>query len=327
MYSPSTTNTWQGRIDHNEGDLGHRWHQKIKLIDLSKEKLPELKENEKGIAIIGFKCDEGVRRNKGRTGAKYGPDSLRIACSNHADHFHHDTTIFDCGDISCKDGDLERAQNDLQKLISSIRLQGYLTFGFGGGHEVAFPHFMGHFDSLPKSKNIGIINFDAHFDLRKPEKIASSGTPFYQISEKCFENKMAFNYFCIGIQESANTMALFERADNFGVKYIFAHELKQTIICTQLNQIKHFIEKVDYIYLTICLDVFDISFAPGVSAPSAIGLQPGIALELFKEIVASGKLISADIAELNPSLDQDSKTSKLAAKFAYEIITGFQALR
>ncbi len=327
MYSPSTTNTWQGRIDHNEGDLGHRWHQKIKLIDLSKEKLPELKENEKGIAIIGFKCDEGVKRNKGRTGAKYGPDSLRIACSNHADHFHHDTKIFDCGDIICEDGDLENAQKELQNLISAIRLKGYLSFVFGGGHEVAFPHYMGSFDACPKEKSIGIINFDAHFDLRKPEKIASSGTPFYQISEKCIENNLAFNYFCIGIQESANTKALFERADKLGVDYIFANELNQTISIDYLNQIKPFIEKVDHVYLTICLDVFDISFAPGVSAPSAIGLQPGIALELIEEIVASGKLISADIAELNPSLDQDSKTSKLAAKFAYKIITDFQAIR
>lgn len=327
MYNPSATNTWQGRIDQNEGELGHRWHQKIKLIDLSKEILPDLKENEKGIAIIGFKCDEGVRRNKGRTGAKDGPESLRLACCNHADHFHHDTTIFDGGDITCEDGDLENAQKELQNLISAIRLKGYLTFVFGGGHEVAFPHYMGSFDAIPNSKTIGIINFDAHFDLRKPEKIASSGTPFYQISEKCTENNLAFNYFCIGIQKSANTKALFERADKLGVDYIFAHELKQSISSHHLNQIKHFIEKVDHVYLTICLDVFDISFAPGVSAPSAIGLQPGIALELMGEIVASGKLISGDIAELNPSLDQDSKTSKLAAKFAYEIITDFQALR
>ena len=80
---------------------------------------------------------------------------------------------------------------------------------------------------------------------------------------------------------------------------------------------------MDYIYLTICLDVFDISFAPGVSAPSAIGLHPNITLNLIKEIVGSGKLISADIAELNPLVDQDNKTSKLASKLAYEIITDF----
>jgi formiminoglutamase len=49
-------------------------------------------------------------------------------------------------------------------------------------------------------------------------------------------------------------------------------------------------------------------------------------LELIKEIVASGKLISADLAELNPSLDLEDMTAKLAAKLAYEIITDYQSI-
>jgi formiminoglutamase len=52
-------------------------------------------------------------------------------------------------------------------------------------------------------------------------------------------------------------------------------------------------------------------------------MQPRVALELIKEIVASGKLISADLAELNPPLDQGDMTAKLAAKLAYEFITGY----
>ena len=81
---------------------------------------------------------------------------------------------------------------------------------------------------------------------------------------------------------------------------------------------------VDMIYLTICLDVFDVSYAPGVSSSSAIGLRPDIALIFIKEIAKSGKIISANIAELNPSLDQNDKTAKLAAKLTYEILTDVQ---
>ena len=326
MYSPTNKNTWLGRVDQNEGDLGLRWHQKMKLIDLNTETLPDLNSHEKGIVIIGFKCDEGVRRNKGRIGAKEGPEWVRLACCNHADHFHESTIFFDGGDVICTDHDLEGAQNELQNLITTIKTKGYFPFVFGGGHEVAFPHFMGLFDATPKERHIGIINIDAHFDLRIPEDKPSSGTPFFQISKICQENHRPFNYFCIGIQHSANTQALFERANSLDVEYILANEINETMIHNHINHIKNFIEKVDYIYLTICLDVFDISFAPGVSAPSAIGLHPNITLDLIKEIVGSGKLISADIAELNPSLDQDNKTSKLASKLTYEIITEFQAM-
>ena len=101
--------------------------------------------------------------------------------------------------------------------------------------------------------------------------------------------------------------------------------MKESLLINHIQRINKFIERVDYVYLTICLDAFDMSFALGVSAPSAIGLCPNLVLELIREIVGSGKLISADIAELNPSLDQDNKTSKLASKLAYEIITDFQS--
>ena len=327
MYRPSNKNIWNGRIDQHEGKAGQRWHQKIQSLDLSKDTLPILKEHQRGIVIIGFKSDEGIRRNKGRVGAKDGPEHLRLACCNHADHFHQSTVLIDGGDVICEGHDLEGAQKELQDLISELKTKKYSPFVFGGGHEVAFPHFMGLFDTLPKGKNLGIINIDAHFDLRKPENQPSSGTPFFQISKICHERSQPFNYFCIGIQQSANTQSLFNRAEELGVHYIFANDLREATFLEGIKSLQNFIKHVDYLYLTICLDVFDISFAPGVSAPSAIGLHPNIALETIRLIVTSGKIISADIAELNPSLDHDAKTAKLAAKLAYEIITDFQKVR
>jgi formiminoglutamase len=276
--------------------------------------------------LIGFKCDEGIRRNKGRIGAKDGPEWIRKACSNLANHFKDHTLIIDIGDISCEDNNLEAAQEEFRKLVSKINSFGYFIFGFGGGHEIAFPHYMGLLKNYPKNKTIGIINIDAHFDLRLPEEKASSGTPFYQIAMSSTEIGLPFNYFVVGIQKYSNTQALFRRADELGVHYIYSHDLKEHNLHLQKEKIKQFIQQVDAVFLTICMDVFDISVAPGVSAPSVIGLQPFLALELIKEIVKSGKLISANIAELNPSVDQDDKTSKLASKLIFEIITDYQAM-
>jgi len=326
MYVAPNKKGWLGRIDENEGDLGLRWHQKIVFVDLNNETLPELKKNEKGIAFIGFKCDEGIRRNKGRIGAKDGPEWIRKACSNLANHFEDHTSIIDVGDITCEDNDLETVQEEFQKLVSKINSHGYFVFGFGGGHEIAFPHYLGLLNSNSKNKTIGIVNIDAHFDLRLPEDKATSGTPFYQIALYSQEKGIPFNYFVVGIQKSSNTQALFKRANEFGVHYIYSHDLKEQNLHLQKEKLKQFIRQVDTVFLTICLDVFDISVAPGVSAPSVIGLQPSLALELINEIVDSRKLISANIAELNPSVDQDDKTSKLASKLIFEIITDYQAI-
>lgn len=324
MYAPTDKHSWTGRIDSNEGDLGQRWHQKVKLIDLSTEKIPSLKKEVLGIVILGFKCDEGVRRNKGRTGAAEGPEALRKACSNHANHFHENTLLFDGGNVICIDGDLESAQSELRSYISKIRSSGYYPFVFGGGHEVAYPHFMGIIDSFPKNKSIGIINIDAHFDLRIPEERASSGTPFYQISEECTSLGLPFKYLCIGIQQSSNTQALFKRAIEHGVEYILSEDINDLTSEVYISKIDQFIESIDYVYLTVCLDVFDISIAPGVSAPSVLGLKGEFMVKMLQKLMNSGKVISTDIAELNPSLDQNEMTAKLAAKLVYEIITSFR---
>lgn len=320
MYTAPKRDIWSGRVDSNEENLGLRWHQKISLIDLNQEQLPKLKQDEKGIIIIGFCSDEGVRRNKGRTGAKEGPEAIRKACCNHAYHFDEKTIFYDGGNVVCENEELESAQTELRGMISNISESGYFPFVFGGGHEVAYPHFMGLSDTLPENQSMGIINIDAHFDLRIPEPDPSSGTPFFQIANDCELAKKNFKYFCIGIQQSSNTQALFQRARSLGVEYFTAHDLFKLSKDHQINKLITFIQSVDSIYLTICLDVFDISVAPGVSAPSTIGLKPESALPLIHEIAKTGKLIGADLAELNPSLDQNEMTAKLAGKLVYEIL-------
>ena len=325
MYNPPDRNNWTGRIDVADGDLGTRWHQKTSCINLDSDELPTLKNDYKGIVLIGFKSDEGVRRNKGRTGAKEGPDALRKACCNLANHFSEKTIIYDIGDIICANQDLELAQDELRKIVAKVQSKDYFPFVFGGGHEVAYPHYMGIVETIDRDKTIGIINIDAHFDLRSQNGLASSGTSFYQISKACDSKKKSFNYFCIGIQRASNTQVLFNRANDLGVEFLLCHEVNTIASNQQNTKLQQFIQHMDYIYLTICLDVFDIAYAPGVSAPTAIGLSPEDALNCIREIVHSGKLISSDIAELNPSLDHNGMTAKLAAKLAYEIISEIQA--
>ncbi len=321
MYIPPDKNLWTGRIDAIDGEAGARWHQEIRSVNLEKDGMPDVVEGTNCIALIGFESDEGVRRNKGRTGAAEGPAALRRACAGHAWHFHEKTTIFDFGNIRCAERDLEGARQELHNAVSRLHTAGFFTMVFGGGHEVAYPHYTGLADALP-GKRIGIINFDAHFDLRKPENGPSSGTPFYQIAE---HNKTAgkpFDYFCIGIQEQSNTRALFERADELNVQFIPQKDLEADSIEKNRQKLKRFMVEVDRIYLTVCLDVFDQAFAPGVSAPAATGILPQYALIIINKIMQTGKVAGANIAELNPVYDRDNQTARLAGKLVYDILSG-----
>ena len=75
----------------------------------------------------------------------------------------------------------------------------------------------------------------------------------------------------------------------------------------------------DHIYVTIDLDGFSSAYAPGVSAASPMGFSPYMVLECLKTIIGSGKLISLDIAEMNPKYDIDGQTAKLAASLMHHV--------
>lgn len=92
-------------------------------------------------------------------------------------------------------------------------------------------------------------------------------------------------------------------------------------------QINEFISKVDYLYITICSDVFSSAYVPGVSSPQPLGIEPEIALKLLKYILKSKKVISFDIAEISPRFDHDNQSSKLAALIIYALVNSLSDLK
>ena len=321
MYRKTHENIWTGRSDKEEGSDGLRWHEIIQLIDLENEQLLPLGKDEKGIVLLGFTCHEGVRRNNGRPGAAGGPNAIRQMMCNLPAHFKKGTTLLDGGNISCKEGDLEAAQKKLGNITSIILKKGYFPLILGGGHEVAWGTFQGIADSTGENTLTGIINLDAHFDLRKPSQNgASSGTPFYQIAGWHKEHTRPFKYFVAGIQRQSNTPSLFKRADDLKTEYITAKEIRIDSGST-LERLNQFIKSVDHIYFTVCMDVFNVAFAPGVSAPNPLGIDPHSALEVIRALFKSGKVIAADIAEVNPRFDIDQRTARLAASLAFELLS------
>jgi formiminoglutamase len=82
---------------------------------------------------------------------------------------------------------------------------------------------------------------------------------------------------------------------------------------------------VDELYVTVCLDAFPAHVAPGVSAPSALGISVEFAISMLHWIAQSQSVFRynwglADIAEMNPTYDIDSRTAKLAARLIYEAL-------
>ncbi len=320
MYQPADMSLWQGRVDDEETTPALRWHQSIEKWDNSSDL-------NNSATLLGFACDEGVKRNQGRPGSRNGPNAIRSALANLA--YHQNKQSFDAGNIHCEGKNLEQAQQQLAEHVSNILTHQGRVVVLGGGHEMAWGSFLGLADYLNKGnhhRQVGIINFDAHFDLRNPKLQTSSGTPFRQISEWHDSNNKTFHYLAISINPTANSKALFDFAKQKNVQWI------EDTHCTidQLNDMKstitQFLSQVDELYLTICLDVFPGDKAPGVSAPSALGVEPIVVIKLIQEFNALCEKNNvawqlSDIAEMNPEFDQDGRTAKLAARLVHEIVT------
>ncbi|MEZ2442558.1 formimidoylglutamase [Chitinophaga sp. RCC_12] len=322
-YQPTASGSWTGRMDGTDPDL-LRWHQVITVTDLLQTPLPVLQPGQKGIALLGFACDEGVRRNKGRAGAAKGPAAIRKVIANFPVHFNAQTVLLDAGDILCPNGELENAQQVLSETVNTILTAGYLPLLLGGGHEITYGHASG-IRRFAGKQSVGFINFDAHFDIRVPgEEGASSGTGFWQLAQDAKQSGVPFHYLALGIQKNGNTRQLFNTAGEEEATYVSADAFHLQDKDTLFAAIQHFLSQVDKVYLTTCLDVFAAPFAPGVSATAYNGIMPGgLFLQCFRKILESGKVAGADIAELNPSLDIDNRTAKLAAALVFEIVMAY----
>ncbi|HSC52828.1 MAG TPA: formimidoylglutamase [Phnomibacter sp.] len=319
IYQHADTAIWKGRVDGNTPDV-LRWHQVMRCVNLETESLPQIGEKHQGIAFIGFCCDEGVRRNQGRVGAVSAPRFIREACKNFPLNASH-IVLTDLGDIVCNDQDLEAAQEALGKVVASAKAANYLPIVLGGGHEVAWANFLGIQPHL-KGQEFGIINFDAHFDLREPEKNkASSGTGIWQMQDWCGAHQYPFHYLAIGIQQYSNTRRLFQTADDIGARYFLAEHFTNDQLEALITAVNATMANADVLQLTIDMDVFAACHAPGVSAAAFNGIAPNSMFKrLLRHIVISGKVCSVDIAEVNPVFDQDQRTARLAASLIFDIV-------
>jgi formiminoglutamase len=300
---------WTGRTDPEDGDSAKRiYHHAAESGETAE------------VGILGFACEAGVARNKGRTGAALGPAAIRKALSGLA--APAPTSAFaDYGDVAVSGDDLEDGQAALGDLIAKHLPAHKRMLVFGGGHETAYGSFRGLRAHVP-GQRIGIINFDAHLDIRNiGDAGPSSGTPFNQIRALGPET---FDYLCLGVAEESNTRALIDRAADWGVQTISDHALIANRRAADAA-IADIAARNDALYLTIDLDVLPHFQAPGVSAPASRGVPFAVIEHLVEQVLAASKscrlgMPLADIVEISPPHDVSNATARTAAVLARRLM-------
>ncbi|MDH6458025.1 formiminoglutamase [Fusobacterium sp. PH5-7] len=289
---------WNGRLDSYE-EIDLRLWQVVQEIKEAQEA--------GGVCFVGYDTDDGVVRNLGRKGAESGSNAIRKAIQSFPQLKR--LKVYDYRNLEKKS--VEEAQKEYSEKISDVLKKGIFPIGLGGGHDIAYGSYLGIRKAHP-DKKIGIINFDAHLDMRPYDKGRTSGTSFKEI----MDNDKNTQYAIVGFQKMGNTERLIKTAEAFNVLILEEECSEESII----KSLEEFIKKVDIVYVTFCMDVFDASTAPGVSAPVVMGLEPKKGKRLLRFLMETEKVVCVDFAEVNPVYDIDNMTAKLAGCLIYEVM-------
>jgi len=269
------------------------------------------------VTLVGFPSDEGVRRNGGRPGAAAGPAEIRrwlyrmtpdassTRFTRLIEHTH------DLGDVAVT-GALEADQEALGAVVAEELASGRFVVVLGGGHEVAYGHFLGY---ARRGAGVEILNWDAHADVRPlAGGRAHSGSPFRQALEH--PSGACRRYTVAGLQPQSLASAHRVFVEAAGGQAILRHQVGTPTPLALLDAIEH-----DAL-VSFDLDALDQSIAPGVSAPATDGLDLQVWLRAAEEAGRCRRVFSIDIAELNPALDRDGQTARVAALTVLRFLRG-----
>lgn len=275
------------------------------------------------VVILGCPQDEGVRRNQGRVGAAQAPDAIREQFYK-LTNFGISAAIFDLGNTKIQHT-LEETHDVQTEIVAQVLKDGKRLIILGGGNDLSYADGAAMAQIFGSENWIG-LNVDAHFDVRA-DRERNSGTPYRQLLE---EKLIRPQYFYeVGFQPHFASPVYFRYLQNLGVNLVSLDQLRAKDSADV--QVREMIrEKFIHhsaslnIFFGFDLDVVRASDAPGVSAPSPIGLRSSEFLTLVKFAASLVNTKIVEFTEVNPNFDIDNRTSKLVAIGMHNFISALK---
>ncbi len=276
--------------------------------------------------LIGVPFDLGVTLGGGRPGAAQGPTALRQALLRfgtthnavHNVNFRH-LRLADAGDLDVVAADVAATHERLAAAVGAILDAGAVPMVVGGGNDATFGSVKALSSSAP---SVAGVNIDAHLDLREVvDGHITSGTPYRRILEEL--GLPGKNLVEFALHSAVNSRAHLDYAAEKGVQCLTLEQVRKGGMAGALAwRLGALAAAADALFVSIDLDVFAASFAPGVSSPGTEGLTPEEGRELAFAAGRAPKVTLFELMELNPAFDLDERTSRLAALLLASFLAG-----
>lgn len=284
--------------------------------------VPDWSNIDADVAILGAPFDFGTQW---RSGARFGPRGIREASTlfsfGHGGAYDHEdgitylpvdkVRIVDIGDADIVHTNTEKSHANIEKGVRQILKAGALPVVLGGDHSVNIPCINAFSDQEP----IHIVQIDAHLDFvdERHGVRYGHGNPMRRAAEKDYVTGLSQ----IGIRNVSSTAREgYEEARAMGSDIVSVRQFRKMGVESMLERIPAGIRY----YVTIDIDGFDPSIAPGTGTPSHGGFLYYEVLELLDGLTKRGEIVGMDCVEVAPDYDHTGTTAILAAQILMNTI-------
>ena len=284
--------------------------------------LKEIASNEFDLAIIGAPFDMGTQW---RAGTRFGPRSVREASTlfsfGHAGAYDHEdkityldpqkVRIVDLGDADIIHTDTISSHKNIEKIVRYALSREAIPVTIGGDHSINIPCLRAFSDQVP----MHLVQIDAHLDFvdERHGVRYGHGNPM----RRAVEHKHITGLTQIGIRNVSSTAREgYEEALQMGSEIISVRQARTMGNEGLLSRIP---KDVNY-YVTIDIDAFDPSIAPGTGTPSHGGFLYYEILEFLDGLTKRGNVRGVDLVEVAPDYDPTGSTAILAAQILMNFI-------
>ena len=273
-------------------------------------------------AILGAPFDFGTQY---RAGARFGPRGIREASTlfsfGHAGAYDHeddavyldseDVQIVDMGDADIVHTNTEKSHANIEWAVRKILKSGAIPVVLGGDHSVNIPCI----NAFSEEEPFHLVQIDAHLDFvdERHGVRYGHGNPMRRASEKDYVTGLSQ----FGIRNVSSTAKEgYDAARAVGSDILSVRQIRKLGVEAVLERVpagKRY-------YVTIDIDGFDPSIAPGTGTPSHGGFMYYEVLELLQGLTKRGDVVGIDLVEVAPDYDQTGSTSFLAAQILMNFI-------
>jgi agmatinase len=236
--------------------------------------------------------------------------------------------VVDYGDAECPPADLAASHREIKARVSEILQAGAIPIVLGGDHSVAYPDITAVAEHFGRGK-IGVIHFDTHTDTAPVEwgGELSHATPMRRLVEEGF---VAGEHFIqVGLHGYFPDPADFEWMREAGMRWHTRYEIDErgmkAVIDDVINTARD--EFPEQIFVTLDIDVFDDTHAPGTGSLEPGGLTPREMFPSLHRIFGELPVIAMDLVEVAPIYDPTGVTALLAHRCILESLSALALQR